>query len=101
MAGACSTFEQCKYVLKCFIRFGNAIEVQCQWRGEFGTEPPTCLTIKHIVDKFEAHGTICDIHKGRSGRMPTATSPASLALVLEKFEMSPQVCYAMCTGGGG
>ncbi|PSN46277.1 hypothetical protein C0J52_16635 [Blattella germanica] len=68
MATACLTFEQRKCILKLFIKFDNAIEVQRQWRQEFETESQTRLTIKHIIDKFEKHGTICDIHKRRSGR---------------------------------
>ncbi|KAJ4428830.1 hypothetical protein ANN_25823 [Periplaneta americana] len=64
----------------------TVLTVQRQWRREYETEPPTRLTIKRIIDKFEAHGTICDIHKGRSGRPHTATSAASSALVLERLE---------------
>lgn len=90
------TFEQRKCILKWFMRFDNAVEVQRQWRREFDTEPPTRLTIKRIIDKFEAHGTICDIHKGRSGRPRTATSPASSAVVLERFVTSPQKSATQC-----
>ena len=62
MAAARLTFEQRKCILKWFIKFDNAVEVQRQWRREFETEPPTRLTIKRIIDKFEMHGTISDIH---------------------------------------
>ncbi|KAJ4437402.1 hypothetical protein ANN_17546 [Periplaneta americana] len=92
MAGACLTFEQQKCILKWFMRFDNAIEVQRQWRREYETEPPTSLTIKRIIDKFEAHGMICDIHKGRSGRLHTALS----AFVLERFVTSPQKSATQC-----
>jgi len=43
---------------------------------EFQTQPPTCLTIPRLSDKFDKHGTICDVHRGRSRRPPAATSPA-------------------------
>ena len=66
MAAARLTFEQRKCILKWFIKFDNAVEVQRQWRRELETEPPTRLTIKRIIDKFEMYGTICDIHKGKS-----------------------------------
>ncbi|KAJ4441042.1 hypothetical protein ANN_10891 [Periplaneta americana] len=98
MAGARLTFEQRKCILKWFMRFDrpNAVEVQRQWRREYETEPPTRLTIKRLIDKFEAHGTIRGIHKGRSGRPRTATSPASSALVLERFVTSPQKSGTQC-----
>ncbi|KAJ4444749.1 hypothetical protein ANN_06546 [Periplaneta americana] len=85
--------KQKKCILKWFIRFGNAVEVQLQWRQEYETEPPTHLTIKSITDKFEVHGMICDIHKERSGRPHTA---ASSALVLERFVTSPQKYATQC-----
>ncbi|PSN38338.1 hypothetical protein C0J52_12684 [Blattella germanica] len=66
MAAARLKIEQRKCILKLFIKFYNAVEVQRQWRLEFETELPTRLTIKRIIDKFEMHETICDIHKGSS-----------------------------------
>ncbi|PSN39225.1 hypothetical protein C0J52_24163 [Blattella germanica] len=68
MAAARLTIEQRKSIPKWFIKFDNAVEVQRQWRREFETEPPTRLTIKRIIDKFEMCGTICNIHKGKSGK---------------------------------
>ena len=62
LAAARLSFEQQKCILKWFIKYDSAVEVQRQWRREFETEPPTRLTIKRIIDKFEMHGTICDIH---------------------------------------
>jgi len=41
-------------------------------------------------------GTVCDVHKGRSGRPRTATSPASSAKVLEQFTRSPQMSTKQC-----
>ncbi|PSN38028.1 hypothetical protein C0J52_25760 [Blattella germanica] len=62
MAAARLTFQQRKCILKWFIKFDNAFEVLRQWRREIETESPARLTIKAIIDKFEMHGTICDIH---------------------------------------
>ncbi|UYV72667.1 hypothetical protein LAZ67_10000255 [Cordylochernes scorpioides] len=47
------------------------------------------LTITRIRDKFEVHGTVCDVHKGHSGRTRTATSDESSTAVLELFQRSP------------
>ena len=72
------------------------VEVQQQLRHEYATEPPTRLTIACICDTFETHGTVCDVHKGRSRRPRTATSPASSAKVLEQFKRSPQTSTKQC-----
>jgi len=55
------------------------------------------LTITWLCDKFDTHGTICEVHKGRSGKPLTATSPASSsAMVLERFTTSPQKSATQC-----
>ncbi|KAI8779666.1 Protein of unknown function DUF4817 [Biomphalaria glabrata] len=48
------------------------------------------LTITRLRDKFEIHATVCDVHKGRSGRPRTTTSDESTTAVLELFQRSPQ-----------
>jgi hypothetical protein len=96
MAEARLNFEQRKTILKWYWKFENVCEVQRQWRREFGTEPPTRLTIARIRDKFETCGTVCDVHKQRSGRRCTATSPASSDMVLEQFTRSPQKSVRQC-----
>ncbi|KAJ4430364.1 hypothetical protein ANN_22580 [Periplaneta americana] len=75
------------------------MNVQLQWRREYRTEPPTRLTIARIRDKFETHGTLCDVYKGRSGR-PRISSPASSAMVLERFEHSPKKSTKHCVRDG-
>ncbi|KAJ4442902.1 hypothetical protein ANN_04495 [Periplaneta americana] len=84
------SFKQRKVILKWYWRTENVVEIQRQWTREFGTEPPARLTIAHIRDKFETHGTVYDVYKGRSRRPRTSTSPASSAMVLGRFEHSPQ-----------
>ena len=90
------TLEINPLILKWYWRTENVVEVQRQWRREYRTEQPTRLTIAHIHDKFETRGTVCDVHKGRSGRIRTSTSPASLAMVLECFDHSPQKSTQQC-----
>ena len=74
------SFEQWKVILKWYRRTEN-VEVQRQWRREYGAEPATRLTIARICDKFETHGTMCDVNKGGSGRPLTSKSPTSPAMV--------------------
>ena len=90
MAGAWLTFEERKSILKWYVKFENVAEVQRQWKRVFQTQLPTRLTITLLCDKFDTHSTICDVHGGRSGRPRTATSPASSAMGLERFTMSPR-----------
>jgi hypothetical protein len=85
-----------KIILKWYGKFENVCKVQRQRRHEFGTEPPTRLTTACIPDKFEANGTVHDVHKQRSGRPYTATSPASSSTVLEHFTRSPQKSIKQC-----
>ncbi|KAF5304801.1 hypothetical protein FQR65_LT07818 [Abscondita terminalis] len=67
MTAARLTFEQRQCILKCFIKYYNAVGVRM-------------------------HGTICDIHKGRSVRSNTDIHLASSTLVLETFTASPHEC---------
>ena len=84
MAAVHLSFVERKALLKRYWKYENIKEVQRQCQREFGTPPPTCRTrtIVHIREKFKANGTVKDVHKGRSGRTRTATSPASNAAVL-------------------
>ena len=88
------SFEQHKGIFKCYWRTEKVVEVQRQYRCEY--TPPTRLTIVRIRDKFETHGTVWDVHKDRSGRLRTSTSPVSWAMVLERFEHSPQKSTKQC-----
>ena len=57
------SFEEHKTILKWYLKFENVVEVKRQWRREYATEPPTRLTTARIRDKFETHGTVCDVYK--------------------------------------
>jgi len=97
MAGARLSFEERKAVLKWYFKFENISEVQRQCRNEFGTQPPTRLTIARIWDKFEIDSTDGDVHKERSGRPWTATTLATSAAVLQQFTRSPQKSVKQCS----
>ena len=97
MAGARLSFEERKAALKWYFKFENISEVQRQWRNEFGTQPPTRITIARIQNKFEIDGTVGDVHKERSGRPRTATTLATSAAVLQQFTHSPQKSVKQCS----
>ncbi|KAJ4449159.1 hypothetical protein ANN_00555 [Periplaneta americana] len=75
-----------KLAVEIGVSYGSAHKILRNKLVEAGVRnrTPTRLTIKRIIDKFEAHGTICDIQKGSSGRPRRDTGLASSALVLER-----------------
>ena len=58
MAGNQLSFEERKFVLRCYWKTENATEVQRRFTSEFAKPPPTRRTIARIRDKFEADGTV-------------------------------------------
>ena len=59
------SFNERKWLLKCYWKVENVVEVKRRLRVEFGTPPPTRVTITRIRDKFEVNGTAQDVLKGR------------------------------------
>jgi len=78
------------------IQFENVAEFNVSGSVSFKTQPPTRLTITRFCDKSDTHGTICDVHRWRSGRPLRATSPASSAMVLERFTTSTLKSATQC-----
>ena len=60
-------FEERKFILKCFWKYENEIELQRKFKREFNKEPPTRVIITRIRDKFEADGTIQDHYVNLTG----------------------------------
>ena len=60
-------FEERKFVLNCYWKSENAVEVKRQFKKEFNKEPPRRVTITRIRDKFEADGTVLDHHVNLPG----------------------------------
>ena len=60
-------FDERKWLLKCYWKEENVVEVQRSWMVEFGTQTPTRVTVTRIRDKFEVYGTMQDVLKGRRG----------------------------------
>ena len=61
------SFDECKWLLKCYWKVENVVGVQWCSGAKFGT-PPTRVTITRIRDKFEVDGTVQDVLKGQGGR---------------------------------
>jgi hypothetical protein len=59
-------FEQRKWIRKCYWKKYNVNEVQRR-RNEFGTQPATHVAIARLCYNFEAHRTVQNVNKRRSG----------------------------------
>jgi hypothetical protein len=60
-------------------------EVHRHSRNEFGTLPPTRVTITKIHDKFEVDGAVQNVTKGRSRRPRSSSHYESIATVLQAY----------------
>ena len=55
------SFDEGKWLLKCYWKVENVVTVQRCWRVEFGTPPSTRVTITRIRVKFEVNETVQDV----------------------------------------
>ena len=78
-----SSIDEHKWLLKCYWKEENVVEVQQRWKVEFGTPPPTRITITRIRDKFEVDGTVQNVMKGRCGRKRSSTDNESADAVMQ------------------
>ena len=85
------SFDGRKWLLKCYWKLEDVFEVKQRWRVEFGTPPPTRITITRIRDKFEVDGTVQDVLKGRCGRKRISTDNESADAVMQDFARSPDL----------
>ena len=76
------SFDERKWLLKCYSKVENVVEVQRRWRVELGTPQPTRVTISIIRDKLEVDGTVQDVLKGRCGRKRSSTYNESTDTVM-------------------
>ena len=60
------SFDERKWLLKYYWNVENVVEVQGRWTVEFGTPPPTRVTITRIRDKFEVDGMVRDVLKNQT-----------------------------------
>ena len=90
-------FDERKWLVKCYWKVENVVEVERHWRAEFGTSPPTRVTITRIWDKFEVDGTVQDVLKGQCGRERSSTDNESVDAVMQVFARSPKKSLRQCS----
>lgn len=78
-------FKQRKFVLNCYWKNENVLEVQRSYRREFYSGPTTRLTISRIRDNLEDHRIVHGVHKNRFGSSPILTSLAKQETAIEIF----------------
>ena len=78
------SFNERRWLLKCYWIVKNVIEVHRRWRVEFGTPPSTMVTITRIRDKCEVVGTVQDVLKCRCGKK-SSTDNESADAVMQVF----------------
>ena len=91
------SFDERKWLLKCYWKVEKVAEVQRRWRFEFGTPPPTRVTIVRIRDKFEVDLTVQDVLKGRCERKRSSTDNESADAVMQVFVRSPKKSLRHCS----
>ena len=88
------SFLEPKWLLKAYWKVENVVDVQRRWRVEFGTPPPTTITITRI--RVEVDGTVQDVLKGRCGRKRSSTDNESADAVMQVFARSPKKSLRQC-----
>ena len=81
------TLKKRKFILKRYWKTENAQDAIRDWNHYFNTDPPTCLTIYILRDKFDETGSVADAT--RSGR-PSVCTEQNLATVAEAYGRSPK-----------
>ena len=90
------SFDERKWLLKCSWKVEN-VKVQRRWTVEFGTPPPTRVTIARIRDKFEVDGTVQDVLKSRRGKKRSSTDNESVDAIMQDFARSPKKSLRQCS----
>ena len=62
------SFDEYKWLLKCYWKVENVVQVKRRWMVEFGTPPQKRVTLTRIRDNFEVDGTVKEMSKVRCGR---------------------------------
>ena len=83
------TLEEKIQIVRLYMKNESFATVRRQWKKHFSTEPPSELTIKRIVDKFEETGSVNE--RERSGRPRSALTDKKLEEVRNLLEENPNI----------
>ena len=89
------SFGELQVVTEVLLESG-VVEFQRRWKVEFGTPPPTRVTITGIRDNFEVNGTVEDVLKSRRGRKRSSIDNESADAVMQVFARFPDKSLRQC-----
>ncbi|XP_076322842.1 uncharacterized protein LOC143231904 isoform X2 [Tachypleus tridentatus] len=78
------------FILKTFWKVENKAKVQRRFTRKFHMDVPSRPSISRIIAKFDEHGTLHNMRKGRSGRKRSSTSPTKEQEVIDNVLNSPR-----------
>ncbi|XP_076365908.1 uncharacterized protein LOC143254646 [Tachypleus tridentatus] len=84
------TIEHKIFIFKTFWKVENKAEVQRRFIRKFHMDAPSRRSISCIIAKFDEHGTLHRMTKGRSGRKRSSTSPTREQEVIDNVLNSPR-----------
>ena len=85
------SFDERKWLLKCYRKIENVVDVQQRLWLVFGTPSLPRVTITRIRDKFEVDGMVQDVLKGRCGRKRSSNDNESADAVMYVFSRSAKL----------
>ena len=87
------------FLLVCYWYYRHSIkDVQTRWRELFGrADIPSGRTILDTVIKFDKYGTVCNVHKGHSGRPKSVRTAEEIERVEDYFEENPSMSTRRAT----
>ena len=91
------SIDERKWLLKCYWKVENVVEVQLHWRIEFGKPPYTRVTITRIRKKFEVDRTMQDVLKVRCGSKRSYTDSESADAAMQVFARSSMKSLRQCS----
>ena len=94
------SFDERKWLLKCYSKVENFVEVQVHFRVEFGRPPPR-VTITRICDKFEVDGKVQDLLKGWGRIKRNSTDNESADAIMQFFARPLKKSLRQCSRGIG
>ena len=88
------SFDERKWLMKCYWKVENVVEVIVRWTVEFDTPPPRRVTITRIREKFQVGVPVQDV-KGRWGRKITdsESDDAAMQVFARSLKKSWRQCY--------
>ena len=85
------TVQERGKIVEAYFATKSVVLTQRQFRRDFpGRNPPSKLTIRHLLEKFRETGSVGDKNKGHSGQPRSARTANNSETVRRRLEVSPR-----------